>query len=344
MSSPSTGRLLDGDPQMLATALRAWAAIPPDLTLTDEGAPPVAPRRRTLAQPVSVTGPGTFFGKTQRTLRCEPSDQPGWWIQRTDQPDSLPTQVSIRNVWTTGEIVSNIVLRSGSPHNYLRMVEHLIALRLGLELDDLLLKVDASDPPLFDRGSLDLAEGLLAAGFREREEPARFVTVREPVSLVAPNGAFLVLRPPADDQPRLWLDCAIDFPNAIGRQRLRIPLTPAHFMTGAVARTNTTAAKKWYCRTIGKLFADIRNLGYTEHNVLVAGRRRYMNAPRLLHDGKSLEAVWHRAVLDLLAALALVEDGRLVGEVTSYKAGHALDVKCVTRLYQQDLLTPFIPG
>ncbi len=33
-----------------------------------------------------------------------------------------------------------------------------------------------------------------------------------------------------------------------------------------------------------------------------------MNEPKMLHAGESLEAVWHRATLDLLAALALIED------------------------------------
>ena len=53
-----------------------------------------------------------------------------------------------------------------------------------------------------------------------------------------------------------------------------------------------------YCKTIGRVFADVRNLGYTRENSLVAGRQRYLNTPRLLHAGKSLEAVWHRAIMD----------------------------------------------
>jgi len=58
----------------------------------------------------------------------------------------------------------------------------------------------------------------------------------------------------------------------------------------------------------------------------------------LLHEGKSLEAVWHRAVLDLLAALALIEEGRFLGHVISYKAGHRQDVDLVRLLYKQNLL------
>jgi UDP-3-O-acyl-N-acetylglucosamine deacetylase len=82
----------------------------------------------------------------------------------------------------------------------------------------------------------------------------------------------------------------------------------------------------------------MRNLGYTRQNILIHGRRRYVNEPRLLHEGRSLEAVWHRATLDLLAAIALIDSGRFVGTAVSYRAGHLLDTRLITLLYLRDLL------
>ncbi len=112
----------------------------------------------------------------------------------------------------------------------------------------------------------------------------------------------------------------------------------------SVARTNTSWAKVLYCRTIGRLFADVRNLGYTSQNVLIAGRNRYMNEPRLVHEGKALEAVWHRSVLDLLAAIALIPNGQFVGHITSYKAGHRLDCELMRQLYLNEVLVPLELG
>ena len=60
------------------------------------------------------------------------------------------------------------------------------------------------------------------------------------------------------------------------------------------------------------------------------------------HNGKSLEAVWHRATLDLLAAIALIEDGLFVGDVISYKSGHGLDVEMIQKLYKESLLVPLV--
>jgi UDP-3-O-[3-hydroxymyristoyl] N-acetylglucosamine deacetylase len=284
-----------------------------------------------------VTGPGTFFGKAQRTLNFVPSTTEGWWFDRTDLADAMPIPVSGRSVWTT---VRNIVLATGSPHNYMRMVEHIIALRLGLGIDNLAIRMDSGDPPLFDRGSLDLVETLNGAGIVETDRPVRYVTVREPVTVVGDSGSFLCLQPCTAPVPSLTMDCAVSFRTAIGCQRIRIRVTPETCRHGAEARTNCSFTQVLFAKTIGLLFADFRNLGYTRRNILIAGRHRYVNAPRLLHEGKSLEAVWHRAIMDLLAALALIDTGRFVGHVLSYRAGHSLDVVMVRKLYEHQLLTP----
>ena len=94
-------------------------------------------------------------------------------------------------------------------------------------------------------------------------------------------------------------------------------------------------------RAFGFLFADTRNLGYTPKNILIHGRKRYYGEPRFIEPGgKALEPVWHRATLDLLAAIALIDTGRFVGRVVSYRAGHTLDVRAVLQLYRQGLLVP----
>ena len=97
------------------------------------------------------SGPGTFFGKETRKISLEATTLEGWWLDRMDLPNSLPIRVGIANVWTTGQIVSNIVLRSGNSHNYVRMVEHLIALRMGIGIDNVMIRLDSGDPPLLTR-------------------------------------------------------------------------------------------------------------------------------------------------------------------------------------------------
>lgn len=341
MSLEPFGTILAGSVEDLRRAREAFAGQPVDWDLSATPATGAARRQKTIARAVTVSGPGTFFGKATRTLTFEPTDLEGWWFARDDLDDCLPVRVSIRNVWTTGDIVSNIVIRSGPPQNYVRMIEHIVALKVGLDVDNVVIRVNSGDPPLFERGSLDLVEALESAGRVEQDRPVQYFTVKEPVTVGNLHGDYLTFHPAPPGPPRLTVDCAIDFPTAIGKQRIKFPLNYEHFRRGAEARTNSPYSKMLFCKTVGKLFADIRNLGYTDKNLLVAGKRKYYNEPKLLHDGKSLEAVWHRAILDLFAAVALLEEGRFAGHIESYRAGHGLDCLAMRLLYKRGMLVPF---
>lgn len=333
------GRVLLGETQSVRRAYERFEAQATDVVDVCAGDAGYSPRRTTLGGERSVTGPGTFYGRAQRTLTFKPADDRGWWIDRTDLAEQLKTHVTIRNVWTSAR---NIVLRSGNPHNYLRMVEHIIALRLGLGVDDAVISTNAGDPPLFDRSSLDLVEAIDQCGIVERDEPARYVTVKEPVTFGGDRGDFLTFLPPENGEKKLRLDVAIDFDSIIGKQRIVFDLTPETFRYGAYARTNASHAQMLMVRTVGVLFADTRNLGYTTDNILIHGRHKFYGEPRCIPapGGKALEPVWHRATLDLLAAIALIDRGRFAGRVVSYRAGHTLDVRAVGQLYLHDLLTP----
>jgi UDP-3-O-acyl-N-acetylglucosamine deacetylase len=176
------------------------------------------------------------------------------------------------------------------------MIEHIVALKLGTDVDNVLIRLESGDPPLFERGSLDLLEALDSAGRVEQERPVRWFTVKEKVTVGMPGDlAYLTFHPAPAGSHALTTDCAIDFPTFIGKQRIKFPINPEHIRRGAEARTNTPYSKILFCRTIGKLFADIRNLGYTEKNVLIARKNSYYNEPKLIHEGRSLEAVWHTA-------------------------------------------------
>ena len=336
------GRLLGGDEKTVAAAYEEFNSLSIDEDLSNQPSHPPRTQQKTIANEVTVSGPGTFAGKSTTTITFAPTDREGWWLDRTDLPNALPIRVTIDNVWTTGSVVSNIVLRAGGPHNYVRMVEHIISLRMGTDIDNLMIKIDSGDPPLFKRGSLDLLEALDRAGRRAADRPVNLVTVKEPVTLCWASGQFLTLSPhPTGTVPKLTVDAAVNFNNAIGQQRIVFPVNEETMRIGAEARTNTPYGKMLYCKTIGKIFADVRNLGYTDENILIAKKDRYHNEPQLVRAGnKSLEPAWHRATLDLLAAIALIPDARFVGEITSYKAGHRLDCDLVTQLYLQDVLTP----
>ena len=330
------GRTVFGDTAAIAAAYEAFRVQPIDETrLAQSRVSPFSERRLTLAGESSVAGVGTFMGSRKQTLTFAPSDKPGWWIRRMDLPEQLDTSVDIANLWTSAQ---NLVLRSGSPHNYLRMVEHIIALRAGLGVDDVLLKVNSGDPPLFDQSSLPLVKAMEHAKVVETDRPATCVTVREPVAFGGRRGDFLLFLPAKEGERNLRIDCAITWDTVIGEQRVLFDATPETFRYASLARTNATRKQYILAKTVGKLFAATRNWGYNDRNILIHGRRRFYTEPRFPVNGKFLEPVWHRATLDLMAALSLFGPDRFIGTVVSYRAGHTLDCDAVRALYRNDLL------
>ena len=290
--------------------------------------------RRTIAAPSDVVGIGTFYGRSRQVLTFAPSEKPGWWIRRTDLPEQLDTKVDISNLWTSAQ---NLVLRSGSEHNYLRMVEHIIALKCGLGVDNVLLKVHSGDPPLFDQSSLPLVKAIERAGVVETSETATYVTVREPVAFGGKRGDFLLFLPAENGERNLRIDCAISWNTVIGEQRILFDVTPETFAYASLARTNATHRQYLLAKTVGKLFAATRNWGYNERNILIHGPKRFYTEPRFQVGEKFLEPVWHRATLDLMAAIALTGEHRFCGTVVSYRAGHTLDCDAIRALYRNDL-------
>ena len=291
--------------------------------------------RQTLAKESQVAGIGTFYGKARQILTFSPSERPGWWIRRLDQPEQLDTKVDIANLWTSAQ---NLVLRSGSAHNYLRMVEHIIALKCGLGVDNVLVKVNSGDPPLFDQSSHPLVHAMTDAPIVTTSDRATYVTVKEPVAFGGSRGDFLLFLPTANGERNLRIDCAISWNTVIGDQRVLFDVTPETFTYASFARTNATHRQYLLAKTVGKLFAATRNWGYNERNILIHGPKKFYTEPRFQRGEKFLEPVWHRATLDLMAAIALTGEHRFCGTVVSYRAGHTLDCDAIRALYRNGLL------
>ena len=210
------GKTVCGSEASIRAAYERFKDQPVDeMRLAESRVCPFGPERFTLASEAKVTDVGTFDGRANQTIAFAPSKKPGWWIRRMDLPEQLDTKVDISNLWTSAQ---NLVLRSGSPHNYLRMVEHIIALKLGLGVDNVLLKVSSGDPPLFVDSSVPLVKTVDFARIVPTKEKATYVTVREPVAFGGKRGDFLLFLPAEDGERNLRIDCAISWNTVIGNQ------------------------------------------------------------------------------------------------------------------------------
>ena len=238
MPSYTIGKTVFGSAASIAAAYEHFRVQPIDeVRLAADRTCPFPNVRRTLESEAQVAGVGTFQGSRKQTLTFAPSAKKGWWIRRMDLPEQLDTEMDISNLWTSAQ---NLVMRSGSPHNYLRMVEHIVALKVGLGVDDVLLKVNCGDPPLFDQSSLPLVKAMEHARISDTAEPASYITVKEPVAFGGGRGDFLLFLPAENGERNLRIDCAISWNTVIGDQRVLFDVTPETFRYAAFARTNAT--------------------------------------------------------------------------------------------------------
>lgn len=324
--------ILTGNQSTLDSLEKAMSALPVNQTWHAPADYKSPENETTLAKPCRVSGPSTYHrGQTAELVFLPAPAHSGWQFERTDKSGLPHIPVLASAVCNSNR---NIELNAQNADNNVRMSEHIICHRLGLEVDNVIVRMPSEDPPLFDLGSIPIVDAIRNAGICEiPQTPVTYWTVSEPVTMISPNNqGFLTILPAPNGNRLLSFDVAIDFPNAIGRQRIQFDLTLEAFAYGAQARTNCNARQMALFRYFRWLIPSIRGFGYTKDNILVAGKKAYVNTPNLIHDGVSLEAVWHRSCLDLIAALSLAPAGRLAGKVISYKSGHTLDCQLMKRL------------
>jgi UDP-3-O-[3-hydroxymyristoyl] N-acetylglucosamine deacetylase/3-hydroxyacyl-[acyl-carrier-protein] dehydratase len=104
-------------------------------------------------------------------------------------------------------------------------VEHLLAAIAGLELDDLIVELDAPEPPIGDGSAGPFVELLRRAGIAQHPGRVQYFRITEPVRISEGESRYEAY--PAED---LELDVSIDFAHPlVGRQSGRFVVTPDVF-------------------------------------------------------------------------------------------------------------------
>lgn len=132
--------------------------------------------QRTIKTVIAVTGTGLHSGEpVNLEFHPQPIDT-GVVFERSDIPGSAPIPASAFLVQDT-MMSSNLVFggtRVGT-------VEHLLSAIAGLGVDNLLIRVSASEIPIMDGSAAPFVGLLLQAGFIEQEAPKKFLRIVRPV-------------------------------------------------------------------------------------------------------------------------------------------------------------------
>ncbi|MBU5617610.1 UDP-3-O-acyl-N-acetylglucosamine deacetylase [Psychrobacter sp. TAE2020] len=264
--------------------------------------------QRTIKTAIAITGIGLHSGEP---VDLEFHPQPintGVVFERSDIIGSAPIPASAFLVQDT-MMSSNLVFggtRVGT-------VEHLLSAIAGVGVDNLLIRVSASEIPIMDGSASPFVGLLLQAGFREQEAAKRFLRIVKPVK-VKVDDKWAELRP----YDGFELNFEIDFDHpAFDKNQQHAQLC---FSTQNFIEELSSARTFGFLSDIETLRSNNLALGGSMDNAIVIDDAKILNAEGLRYAD---EFVRHK-ILDALGDLYLI-GYPIIGRFNAYKSGHALN-------------------
>lgn len=258
--------------------------------------------RRGIAKAVECDGVGLHMGKPCK-LRFVPAPSgAGIRFRRVDLPGRPETRAHV-DVAAVAERRTQL----GSGDEALHTIEHVLAAIAGLGIDDIMIEMDASEPPIMDGSAEPFRAALVAAGVIEHGGRREVLRLRETVEVV--DGVSSYVAHPAD---ALELVVHIDFPHPrIGVQQGEYRVTPESF-SRELASARTFGMLSWVEELRSKGLVQ----GASAANTIVLDEHDVVGTVLRWPD----EFVRHKA-LDLVGDLALA-GMRVQARIEATKPSH----------------------
>lgn len=279
-------------------------------------------RQRTLAGRAIVEGFGFWTGEDVRVEMVPAPENSGVFFRRIDSPDAAPLPARLE--YRTAKPRQTSLVRG---ETRVDMVEHLLAAVRGAGIDNLEIRVNASEIPGFDGSARFFLTALERAGIREQSAPRRRRIVREtyrfgnkeqwievrPASGGVPIYGYTLDYPPTSDGT----------PNPIRPQRFETALDAESFRSAvAPARTFLLETEAQQLLSLGLC----RRV--SERDVLVFGPDGVIGN-KLLFDN---ECARHK-VLDMIGDFSLTDE-IVVGEIRACRTGHQQNADALAELLE----------
>lgn len=283
-------------------------------------------QQRTLQRAASIQGVGLHSGQPV-TLRLIPAPADhGLVFVRTDLADK--PLIPVRS-----EYVVDTSLATTLGHGKARVatVEHLLAALSGLGIDNLRIEIDGPEVPIVDGSAEPFARLISEVGIRTQEEFKQFIVIKRSVTVV--DGDKHATFSPSR---RFRIDCTIDFKHPlISDQQFTLELNDQTQFLREVARARTFG----FLRDVDKMRAMGLARGGSLENAVVVDDFSILNPEGLRYPD---EFVRHK-LLDAVGDIALL--GRpVLGALTAYKTGHALNQKLVAKVLSDPANYEVVPA
>lgn len=160
-------------------------------------------KQRTIKSDITISGVGLHTGKSV-TLTIKPAPENHWFkFRRVDLEGQPLVSVDAANVSDTSR--GTTISENGAS---VSTIEHLMAALIGLQVDNVLIDIDAPEVPILDGSSAIFVEKLLEAGFVDQEADRDFYEIKENIHYAEVDRKVEIVAMPLNGYR---LTCMIDF-------------------------------------------------------------------------------------------------------------------------------------
>ena len=272
-------------------------------------------KQRTIRKARSIKGKSLHTGEeVTLTLKPAEADQ-GYVFRRVDlygKPEVKPLASNV------SDLVRSTTITNGNAK--VHTIEHVLSALSGCGVDNAVIDLDASEPPILDGSARPFANLALEAEPVEQDEERDYFVLKEPVSVVSGNRSMIAL---PYDGFRITCTSADDRGSHV--QHLSIELDPETYLAQvAPARTFTVYEDIEELLKMGKIRG-----GSLDSAIVIKGDKILSKEPLRFED----EFVRHK-ILDIVGDLSLL--GKfLKAHIIAVRPGHALNSELTSKLYDK---------
>lgn len=278
------------------------------------------PLQRTINTPIHATGVGLHTGeKVHLTLKPAPVDS-GIVFRRVDVSPIVDIEVSPQCVSDT---LLSTTISTHDGKTRISTVEHLMSALSGMDIDNVLIELDAGEVPIMDGSATHFVFLIESAGVRELAAPRRSIRILQPIEVS--DGDKWARLTPFDG---FKVDFEIDFDHPILRDADQS--CSVDFTQNSYVRTVSRARTFGFMHELEYLLNKGLAQGASFDNAIAIDSDHVLNEDGL----RSADEFVKHKVLDAIGDLYML--GRpLIGAYAGFKSGHALNNQLVRALATQ---------
>ena len=262
-------------------------------------------KQRTIRRERSIKGKALHTGDVV-TLTIKPAEaDTGYIFRRTDlygKPEIKPLSNQV------SELVRNTTISDGNTK--VHTIEHMLSALAGCGVDNAIIELDASEPPILDGSAKPFVNLVMEAEPVGLDKERFFIELKEPVSVTSGNRSMIAL--PYDG---FRITCTSADDRGVHVQHLSLEIDPETYIAQvAPARTFTLYEDIEELLKLGKIRG-----GSLDSAIVIKGDKIISKEPLRFED----EFVRHK-ILDIIGDLCLLGKP-LKAHIIAVRPGHSLN-------------------